>query len=124
MGLSGTSADFTVIYNDLKRTVSLESVTQSAGNITGSESLAYAAATNTDMIFLKRDKRYLLDKEGLLEAGDFYVMVPTTVGIKRYDRLSITNDMGATETFMVQQVIRRYFNGNTMFDFATGMKTD
>jgi hypothetical protein len=115
--------DFLVILSDLKRPVSLAVVTQANSNISGDESLTYATAVYVDMVFLKKSKKYILDKEGLLDDGDCYVMAPPSVGIKRYDKVSVVGDKGLTETYMLDQVIRRQIGTSNVYDYGIGFKT-
>jgi len=111
------STEFTEILSDFSRTLSYSVVTKTTNNMTGEETSSYGTASNVSAIFFMNDNKYLWDKEGLLLVGDAYIICPTSTGIKRYDKFTISG-----ETYIVQDVKRRYVLGTSMHDFATCFK--
>lgn len=104
--------DFTQILADFTRTVSYKVVTKTTDGL-GNETSSYATASNVGVVFFKEDTRYLFDKEGLLQVGDAYVLVATSVGIKRYDQFTVDGF-----TYYIESVIRRVIAGVSMMDYA------
>lgn len=117
MACTGISTDdFTQIFNDFKRTLSYLVVTKATDGM-GTENSAYATAKDVDAIFFVEENRWAFDKEGLVEKGDAYILAPTTTGIKRYDKFTIGG-----ETFMIQNIIRRYVLSTAMMDLGICFK--
>lgn len=105
--------DFVAIQNDLKRTVSYEVVTKTIDPMSGTETSSYATATNKTMIFFLNDNKWLFDKDGLIETGDAYVMAETSVGIKKFDRITVDG-----ETYIIKNTTTRVFMGVTGFEYG------
>lgn len=119
MATGVSTADFTAIHADLKRTVTYQVVTKTLTSFNADEKTAYAAGVSKDVIFFNQDKRYIFDKEGLIELGDAYIMAPTSEGIKRFDQFSIGG-----EKYYVKSVIRRTILQVTMFDIGVCFKVE
>jgi hypothetical protein len=113
MGTGISTDDFTQILSDFTRTVSYKVVTITNDQITGDETTTFASASDTSVVFFKTDSRFMFDKEGLMEVGDAYIMVPLSKGIKRYDQFTIDGD-----TYYIDNVINRYVLGVEMFDYG------
>lgn len=87
--------------------------------MTGAETSTFGTASDVSVVFFFEDKRYIFDKEGLLDVGDAYVIAPTTLGIKRYDQFTIDG-----QTFYIEMVIRRHVANVPMCDYATCFKVN
>jgi hypothetical protein len=114
-----TSGDFDQIHSDFARTVSYQVVTKTINPTTGDETSSYSTSSNVDAIFFLQDKKYIFDKEGLLEVGDAYLIAKTSVGIKRYDKFTID-----TQTYIIENVIRRHVTSVAMQDYAVCFKVN
>jgi len=112
-----TVDDFNQILELQKRTVSYSINTKTTDPMTGSEISTFATASNKDVIFFVEEQRYMFDTEGLTQVGDAYLMAPTSIGIKRYDKFSIDG-----ETFYIENVIKRYVMDVYMFDYGVCFK--
>lgn len=99
--------------SDFGVTVSWENVTKTTGNITGDETLSYAAAADKTAVFLKRAIDYEQSPEGLLEQGDAYLMAQIADGMAKDDKITYGG-----ETYIIRKVIRRSPGGVNMFDFC------
>ena len=118
MACSGISTDdFSQIIADFGRTVSYKVVTKTKDPMTGEETSTFAAAGNQTVIFFLEDQRYVWDKEGLLAVGDAYVIAPTTLGIKRYDKFTIDG-----QGYYIEKVVRRTVLTTSMQDYGTCFK--
>ena len=121
--MSGTclvgDRDFQEILADFKRTVSYQVMSKTIDPMTGDEATTFATGTNKDVIFFLEDNRYLFDKEGLVQVGDAYIMAELTLGIKRYDRVTVD---GAS--YYIENVTRRHILNTAMFDYAVLFKVN
>jgi hypothetical protein len=108
------TGDFTQKLNDFGRTISYKVVTKTTDALTGEETSTFAAASDQTVIFFEEDRRYVWDKEGLLEVGDAYIIAPTSLGIKRYDQFSIGG-----KTYYIENTIRRYVLTTAIEDVGT-----
>lgn len=99
---------------DFGVTVGWENSTKTTDNVTGEESLSYAASVNKTVVFLKRSASFEQSHEGLLESGDAYIMATTTDGFAKDDRITYE-----TRKYLITNVIRRNPGGVAMFDFCT-----
>ena len=109
--------DFTQILSDMGRSVQYSVVTKTTDALTGSETTTFAGASAQTVIFFLEENRYIWDKEGLLQVGDAYIIAPTSLGIKRYDQFTVDS-----QTYYVENTIRRLVLGTTMADFAVCFK--
>ena len=117
---SGVSAgDFTAILADLQRSVMYEVLTKTVDSFTGDETTTYAAPAARNVVFFNQTKKWLFDKEGLIEGGDAYIMDVPANGIKRYDKFSIGGD-----TYLIRNVIVRTVVGVAMFDIGVCFLTE
>ena len=115
-----TSADFTNgPLADLGASVTWEAVTKTTSNITGDETLSYAGGVAKTVVFVKRSQRYAQGKEGLVDLGDAYCMSENSDAFKKNDRITFNG-----EKFLLDNVITRRANGETMFDFANAFKVE
>lgn len=119
MGTGIAAADFTQILSDMTRTISYKVVTKTTDGMTGDETSTFGAASDKSVVFFKQDTRWIFDQKGLLEAGDAYILAPTSAGIKRYDQFTISS-----ETYYIENVIHRYVLGTAMFDYAVCFLVD
>lgn len=119
-GCTGVKAeDFDCIMGNMKRTVSFQAVTRSQDAMTGEETTVFAAASDVEMIFFLEANRFIWDKEGLVEVGDAYVMAPTSVGIKRYDQITVDS-----QKYYVENVTRKHVLDVAMHDFCILFKVE
>jgi hypothetical protein len=109
--------DFTQIYADFKRTVSYRVMTKTTDPTTGDETSTFAVASNQDVIFFLEENRYIFDKEGLLQVGDAYALIPLSINAKRYDQLTIDGS-----TYYIENTIQRYVLSTEMFTYAVLFK--
>jgi len=115
-----TSADFTnAPLVDLGTSVTWEAVTKTTANISGDETLSYAAGAAKTVVFVKRSQRYVQSKEGLVDLGDAYCMSENSDGFKLNDRITFNS-----EKFLIGDVITRRANDETLFDFANCFKVE
>lgn len=115
-----SAADFsTTILGDLGRTVSYQVVTRSTDAVTGEETTSYAAAANKTVVFFLEKNRWQWDKEGLLDAGDAYIIATPSEGIKRYDKFSIDG-----QEYVIDSVTNRDIVGVNMLDYGVCFKVD
>lgn len=112
-----STADFTQIMNDLKRSVSYQVATKTLDSFNADETDSYASAVAKDVVFFNESLRFIFDKEGVLELGDAYIMAPTSEGIKRYDKFTIGG-----EGYYLKSVIKRTILQVLMFDIAVCFK--
>ena len=117
MGDGVSTNDFTQILADEGRIVSYKVVTISNDPSTGTETTTYAAGADQTVIFFLQENRYIWDKEGLLEVGDAYIIAPTTLGIKRYDQVTVDG-----QTYYIENVTRRTVLQTTMCDYGVLFK--
>lgn len=81
-----TEADFTDnALNDLGTDVTWISRTKYIDNITGAATFVEASPVTIQGVFTKRALRFNWNKEGWVEMGDAYVMVPYSTTIKEED---------------------------------------
>jgi hypothetical protein len=111
-----SSSDFAQILSDFSRTLSYQVVTKTTDG-TGNETDTFATASNVSAVFFLEENRFIFDKQGLVEVGDAYILCATTVGIKRYDRFTISG-----EAFYIQNVIHRFVLGTAMLDLGVCFK--
>lgn len=109
--------DFTQILSDFGRTVSYKVVTRTQDAMTGEETTTFATASDQTVVFFLEENRYIWDIEGLLQVGDAYIIAPTSLGIKRYDQLTIDS-----QTYYIENVTRRAVLTTTMCDYAVLFK--
>lgn len=109
---------FTQILSDLGRTVSYSAVTITEDGY-GNRETTYAAGTDKTWIFLKRNQRYLFDKEGLVELGDAYIMIPNTDSISVFDRITMDGETYEVTGSGGNPIMVRHFNGATAYKYAT-----
>ena len=109
--------DFTQVLADMGRSVSYQVVTITQDAMTGKEITTFATAAPQTIVFFLEENRYVWDKQGLLEVGDAYIIAPTSLGIKRYDRLTVDG-----ENYYIETTLRRTVLGTTMCDYATLFK--
>lgn len=84
-------------------------------NVTGDEALSYGAGTSKSWIFLKRAQRFLFDKEGVVEVGDAYIMLPPADSVNVRDQVVVdgeTYEITATGSIMIRHV------GGTLYTYA------
>lgn len=91
MGL-GTSGHFAQVLSRLGRTVTYRTVTLSENSITGDQQKTYGGGVSKTWIFFKHQQKFHYDKEGLIEMGDAYVLIPSTDTINLYDRVTVDNE--------------------------------
>lgn len=115
-----TSLDFTEIWNDLKRSVTYRTMSKATSNITGTEEFTYSDSTES-IVFLKRNQRFIFDREGIVELGDAYIMAPNTLAIQKGDRVVV--DSETYEITPMDLTVIRKFGDTSMFVFATLRKT-
>lgn len=115
--LGVAEADSTQIITDLARTVSYYAATVSTSNVSGDETATYASAVDKTWIFLKRENRYLLTREGILDVADAYLFVPPSDTLNKHDRVVVD---GETYEITPSCVIAlRKFGATAMFKYAT-----
>lgn len=112
-----TNDDFSQILTDMGRVVSYKVVTRTKDAITGEETTTYASAADKTVVFFLNDKRWIWDKEGLLDVGDAYIIAATSEGVKRYDQFTIDS-----QTFYVENVVRRTILDTAMCDYCVCFK--
>ena len=108
-----SAQDFVDILADMGRVVSYKVVTKTTDPMTGTETTTFAAASNKTVVFFLEKNKYIWDKEGLLEAGDAYIMALPATGIKRYDQFSVDGN-----TYYIENVTERHVLGVAMCTFG------
>lgn len=95
------------IIERLDTTVSRTPVTKTTDPITGAETLTTGSAADILAIFVRRNKRWTFDKEGLIEGGDAYMIVKDTVTLNKDDIITFDS-----KQYRVQDIIKRYTDNN------------
>ena len=72
-------------------------------NITGAPEFTEETPVVIQGVFVKRALRYNWNKEGLIEMGDAYVMVPYTVLIKKADHVIFDGEKYRVETVLPRE---------------------
>ena len=116
-----STQDFNVIYLDLGRSITYRTAIKKTSNITGTEEFVYSDSTITAVVFKERT-RYIFDPEGILDAGDAYIMVPTTQALVKGDRVIFDGE--TYEITPADANIIRKFGGTSLFNFATLRKVE
>lgn len=95
--------DFNEILEDIGESVTVERPTKTLSNVGLDESLSYATGVQVKGVFQFTDKRYLYDKEGIVELGDavFYTFSNNSVAMDA--RVTRNN-----ATYKVEKAIPRY----------------
>jgi len=111
------TTDFSAnIYTDWAVPVTLTTVTTAIDSITGDETITTASTASINAVFLRKEQRWMIDKEGLLQEGDAYIMILPSQALNKNDTITANS-----ETFRVQDIITRY-NGapsnEAMFKYA------
>lgn len=109
--------DFTQILSDFGRSVTYQVVTRTQDAMTGEETTTFATGSSQTVIFFLQENRYIWDKEGLLSVGDAYIIAPTSLGIKRYDRVTVDGVV-----YFIENTIRRLVLQTTMQDYGVMFK--
>ena len=106
-----TVNDFDLLLVDLGQSVSIEVVTTSYGNVSGSKTVSYASPASITILLAIPRVTYGFDKEALYQAADRRVLSKTTDAVKKNDRITIGSDK-----FIVHDVARREVSvGGTYF---------
>ena len=113
------SGDFSQILSDFGRSVTYQVVTRTQNATTGHEITSYATGSSQTVVFFLEENRYIWEKEGLLQVGDAYIIAPTSLGIARYDRVTVDS-----QSYLIENVIRRVVLQTTMCDYAVLFKED
>ncbi len=120
MPLGISSDDFSNgVLNDMGVVVDWEEATKTTDNISGSETLTYAATTEKTVVFRKRVQRYIQGKEGLIDLGDAIILATTSYNFKKDDKISYDG-----ETYIITKVIQRWADDEHLFDSCTLIKTN
>jgi hypothetical protein len=118
LSLGVEATDFSAaILGDLGRTVSYKVLTKTTDPMTGSETDTYSSASNKTVVFFLEKNKWIWDKEGLLEAGDAYIMATPAAGIQRYDRFSIDG-----QEYYIENVTVRHVAGVEMAHYGICFK--
>jgi len=104
----------TSIIDRLKRSVSYSTNTRTIHPISGEETLTAATATTMSMVFYKTDQKWYFDKEGMVEGGDSFGVVASTVTLNRDDKITVDG-----ETFRVHDKIDYYSDNNNAIKLYT-----
>ncbi len=104
-------SDFTDnVLRDLGTSITLIKRTRFPDNITGSPTYVEATPITIQGVIVKRNTRYTWPKEGYLELGDAFVMVPFNVDITKEDHVIFDS-----QRYRVDSVIRRIPGNQKMF---------
>jgi len=107
------------LIDNFGKTISREAATKTTDNVTGDETLSYAAASNITGTFFKKSDEWMQDKQGLLEGADAVLMVKNGVTIAKDDRLTYDS-----EEYLVQDVITRRLGTSVFYVMARCFKND
>lgn len=109
-----TANDFTNgALADLGRSFTHYAATIVTDNETGKPVLSFDAGTTRTGVFLRKEQVYKLDNTGLVEQGDAFLMIPTTVTLNKNDEVGI--DSGR---YRVENSITRYAGSVAMYKFV------
>lgn len=92
------------ILTRLGRSVTHTPVTKTIHNTSGAETLSEGTPVNIAAVFLRRQARWMFDKDGLIEGGDAYVLVNTSTATITKDDLITVN----SREYRVNDTIIRY----------------
>ena len=100
---------FTQMLDNFAKTISHEVVTITKDPITGEDSTSYASGVDITGPFYRQEDAYSQKIEGLFRGADAIFLAPTTLAIKRKDKLIYDN-----EVYIVLSVVMRRL-GETEF---------
>ena len=110
---------FSKILNDWGRNVTINRVSNrnETSNISGDLPTSYESDEIVKVIFLKRNQKFIFDKEGIVELGDAYILVK----YEGFTPLSIHDKVNVDgEVFEVDTSINRF----DTYHFVTLTKID
>lgn len=112
---SGVSTnDFTFILNDWGVSVTHTPRTTALDPITGDETFTNGTPATITAICLPVNKKWMFDKDGEIEGGHAYVMVPNTVTLSKNDLITYDG-----KVYQVNDVIvRKLPDGTTMYSYG------
>jgi len=106
-----TSTVFTRVKNLIRTSIAIYVNTETFDPITGQKTDSFAGtATTVSGVFLRRNALKKQFEEGVLEEGDAYCLVETSVTINRNDRVTVNS-----KNYLVEDVVTRRWNGNALF---------
>lgn len=106
------------IFDNSKRTVTLYRATRGETNITGTETLSYAAGVSVEVMFFKTTETHTWDREGLFEGSDCAVFDKAgNLSLSKDDKIAADG-----ETYILQNPMTWRSAGTAIFDACPGVK--
>lgn len=81
------------IVDRLARTVSRTPVTKTTSNIYGDETLTDGTPADISAVFVKKDDKWMFDKQGKVEGGDAYLQVKAAVTVNVDDKITVDSEV-------------------------------
>lgn len=101
---------YETMIDNFQKTLTHNVVTRTTDNMSGSETLAYAANASIIGAFFRKGDAWAIKKEGFFETADAILLVKTGVSIKKDDK--ITYD---SQVYIVDHVINRFIDGTAIY---------
>lgn len=103
-------AMFNQILNICGCSVDLYPVTKSISNDYGDETLTEGTKQTIKVYIVKQNHRWTFDEEGQIEGGDALLLVPSTITIKKDDRIAFDS-----ENYIVENTQERFVEGKLIY---------
>lgn len=117
MAINIPTRHFSKALDDFGRAVTWKQATISYDNITGDESISLSAGTAKTWIFHKRTQKYIITKEGVVELGDAYVMLPPADSIAIRDQVVCDGETYEVTTTS-SKIIRQAGSTTNIYTYA------